>query len=131
MQLKQAQKAADNEKMQKMQQIENMQQQWSQKHSTATKERDNVKIDLDLKQLEIINLREKLRDLKFHSNNLNDSTVKDFNPTQSFRNKRFASSTLLNKKQNAVNQTENNSINFVPTSSQLGKLKYIHLIIRL
>lgn len=108
-----------------MQHIEKTQQQWSQKYNTVIKERDNVRNELDLKQLEVINLREKLRDLKFRTVNPNDSFLpnasKDFSLSQSFRNKRISNPIVATQKLDVSSQTEDNSINVSATSSELCK----------
>lgn len=48
-QLKQAQKSVDNEKLQKLQQIDNNQQEWNEKYNRITKEKQSAQNELELK----------------------------------------------------------------------------------
>lgn len=123
MQLKQAQKTADNEKVQKIQQHEKTQQQWSEKYNVVLKENDNVKRRLDLQQVEIIKLKDRLRDFKFQNTIANETSTSSTSSSSvnsnQFGTKRFSKPVAINKKSASII-----SVNCNKPTSQLCKFLF-------
>ncbi|GLV35244.1 hypothetical protein CBL_01607 [Carabus blaptoides fortunei] len=77
-QLKQASKTIDHEKMQKLKILEENQEKWTSKFNVASKDLTQLKCEVELKNLEIVNLREKICETKkVYSSNLNMSILSE------------------------------------------------------